>query len=301
MRNCAGARLDLLLGVREGMSGWIGWFRDIDGVTRRLRWQGQWTEQYAGPEEPADLYVRTLAHVDGEAFAAAGRRVQHACHGDATDGEVLMQVRCLTDTIEIACRGTEILAVYRVAGSGRAGETDVEIPLRSDGFARLPALVGPMQMSLARTDHGASALVLDADPDAEESVWCSIPIQDVRPFYWTVRLDAEGGVHGAVDRWALHSLLGTDASRITLAMVPGRLIVRTDGGVLGTLETQEAGSPGTTTVNGAALRRGLEALPDDVMTVSVGLTPEEQTTDVVITDPARMSWVKILPSGWSFQ
>lgn len=301
----------------------LNWYLDADGATHRLHTSAGWSETVlAETSLPADGIV-PLGSLDAAALARALHEVEQTLNAaqrpdgtaDAeepatgTDEEPAAQ-QAATVRLSAGHRaGTQLLIVSGTHGGiacSRAldwtpvGEGfTFEAATDSQSIGQLAGAAGTVQLSIGADQDWCATLVLTGDRSRRGLRLSRDPL-GTPPFF---HLQGEATVHAQVDAEHLEQLVDQvdPDEEVTIAFVPGRILVRSSQGMLGAIPCETAGVPQPVACPASAVRSGLAALPEGTRAVYLELFDSAGQTALRIADHDAEARCAVLPSGWSYR
>lgn len=300
----------------------VGWYLDAQGRNHLLHLDERWTELALEPDQvPTDSAV-PVGIVDGGVLAdrlaqivdsylgegwtartAAGQEPEEQDPHRAALQDSLAMVLMLTRgedpaVSRIACAASDAHGdAQRQLPCSALFDSSLELPLTPSVAVDLAGLRGRCILSLGADEQWRTVLVARTDTALRRTV---LPRRSSPVILGRTRSE-DPGSFTAPARQLLHLLdLAREEEEMTLAIVPGRLILRGPAGVIGTLEGEFAGTARTGTFDAAATLLGLRALPEspDGLTLTIG--PDGACSLLVASPVGEQAWSTRLEKTWSY-
>lgn len=290
----------------------LNWYLDADGESHTLHSRNGWSDiTVEDIDLPADDLL-TLGTVDGGLLVTAmqevGDALAAAARLDDPGGEP--QPETLLFHLSVGVRdGTDYLlvngklhgiAISRAMPWTPSGEGPVLHALTDVGqLGGLRSATGQLQLSLGAGEDWTATLCLCAGTDRHRLRLRRAPIED-SPFRL---IDGQSLVQALVPRHDLAPLIAdvAPAEDVTIAFVPGRVLIRSAAGMLGALSAETLGSPLPGTFRAGFVRAGLDALPEDVEHVRIALFDEPEIPTLRVEEPDAHSRFSVVATGWSYR
>lgn len=310
MRRIVRLGVDLLLGVRSRVS--LNWYVDVDGESHRLRTAEGWSDIVVKDLAlPADDIV-PFGAVDAGHLRAALHEVGNALHTAHLlehSGEDQEAPALPLHLVAAARNGTQHLlvsgkvhgiALSRSVAWSPIGDGPALNALSStDQLEALSGAAGSMQLSLGADEEWTATLSL-ADSTARHRLRLLRDPIGSPPFRL---IEGPNLVRCMLPTSELTALIAEvpPAEAVTIAFVPGRVLIRSATGMIGMLKVDTAGEPRQGTFPAGSVRAGLDALGDDIEQVRLALFDEPDRPSLRVDSADFDSRCSVLASGWSYR
>lgn len=284
----------------------LNWYLDSDGESHRLHSTMGWTSDvFRDVELPADDLI-TLGTIDAAALNLAVEEIIRALQALPDVGEAGVELLHLASGDR---DGTEYLTVCGKTAHAAASRALPWTPRRErpqfhgaatpESLEALHGAAGSTKLLLGADEDWTATLVLAGAADTHRAQLARDHLGDP-----PLRLiEGDSLISCTLERDPFTHLVTRIAAdqNLTLALVPGRVIIRSADGPVGTLEAETTGAPQQATVPAGRLAAGLHALPVGVHQLYLSLFDDQENPTVRLDDPRIEARFSVLSSGWRYR
>ncbi|MGO1284647.1 MAG: hypothetical protein ACTHWV_05540 [Brachybacterium sp.] len=290
----------------------LNWYLDVDGESHSLHSRSGWSDiTVKDIDLPADDLL-TLGTVDGRCLLTAMREVSGALGavhrlGNPDEGP---QPPALPFHLSVGIReGAQYflvngkidgIAISRAMEWTPSGEgPELHALTSTDQLEGLHSASGQLQLSLGAHEDWTATLALSAGTDRHRLRLLRAPRED-SPFRL---IEGQSLVRAMVPVSELVPLLADipPEQDVTIAFVPGRVLIRSAAGMLGALSAETIGDPRQGTFHAGFVRAGLDAFHDEIKQVRLALFEEPDSPTLRVDDPDAHARFSVVASGWSYR
>lgn len=284
----------------------LNWYLDTDGESHRLHSAMGWTGAVVGDIPlPADNII-TLGTIDATALILAVDEVTRALQAlpgsNEAGAEVLHLVTADRDGTEylIVCGKTEHAATSRaLPWTPQRAQPQFHAAAIIEDLEAMQGAAGTVEVSLGADSDWDATFVLTGSSELRR-----VPLG--RHHLGTPPFRLAGGepfVTCTLERDQLAEIAARVPADqdLTIALVPGRVMVRSDDGLLGTIQTETTGTPLQSTFPAGRLAAGLHALPGFIRRPRLSFIDDAEHPALRLDDPDALSRFSLLSSGWRYR
>ncbi|MFC0675998.1 hypothetical protein [Brachybacterium hainanense] len=290
------------------------WYVDESGADHRLRTAAGWGELVLGPQTPLPHdAVLDLGTVQVPHLRSAIRWLRDVVAGPGPEGATEPLHLVLShDVLSPGSSGgqDDVLVLSTMHGDGAAfavlgaepaaGISALPLTFRSDELADLEGLTGRGMLRLGADEDWTATLVVDGGADSPRRQRLARTAPPSLP------VDALRGRAHAQTRLPRNQLAaGLDGlpgdADLTIAMVPGRVLVRTETGLLQAIEAETRGAAIQTTIRAGSLRRALGPMPSAGGNLELALIGTPEHADVRLLTPRSDAGAAVTARGWRYR
>lgn len=282
----------------------LNWYVDTDGSSHRLHTAAGWSDEVMASLAPPVEGIVPLGSMDSAALAAAlDEVVQSLGAGRGTDEDARLHLTAGnangTEYFIVSGRSEEAVATRMVPWVPDREGVAFHAVSGSHLTPDVHGLAGPVRLSIGADDQWSATLVLAGEHGRRTLRLLHDPLGSA-PF---LLVEGQTLVEGTVSQRELMGLLerAPATEDITLAFVPGRILVRSSQGVLGALTTETEGTPHQGVFGADSLRTGLEALGEGNGQVRLSLFDESDHPTLRVDGITGRSRFALLAPGWRYQ
>lgn len=284
----------------------LNWYLDTDGESHRLHSAMGWTGAVVGDIPlPADDII-TLGTIDATALSLAVDEVTRALQvlpgSDEAGADVLHLVTADRDGTEylVVCGRTDHAATSRaLPWTPQRAQPQFHAAATIEDLEAMQGATGTVEVSLGADEDWDATFVL-----AGASELRRVPLGrhhlGTPPFRLT---EGEPFVTCTLERDQLAELTARVPADhdLTFALVPGRMMVRSGDGLIGTIQTETAGTPLQGTFPAGRLGAGLHALPGVLRRLRLSFIDDAEHPALRLDDPDAHSRFSLLSKGWRYR
>lgn len=290
----------------------LNWYVDADGESHRLHTADGWSDiAVKDLALPADDIV-PFGTVDADRLCAALHEVENALHTAyhfGLPGEDPETPSLPLRLAAAARNGTQYLlasgkihgiAISRSMEWSPSGDgPELNALSSTDQLEALTGAAGSMQLSLGADEEWTATLSLADSTDRHHLRLLREPIGPP-PFRL---IEGPSLVRCMLPTSELAALIAEvpPTEDVTVAFVPGRVLIRSATGMIGMLNVDTAGEPRQGTFPAGSVQAGLGALGDDIEQVRLSLFEEPDRPSLRVDSADFDSRFSVVASGWRYR